>query len=152
MPRFKLRGVLERSAADNLWKHTLSRIPTAFGRLVYLASLRDPNSDVYRHHGFSERFGREESIRVLRESHEEVFLEWLGMTMKERSYDLSHYLLEIEEPLAVDHWLRSKIYAIHVPTAAADFERGLFCRDLNTLLGMIKATGAKPVPASSQRK
>lgn len=152
MPRFKLRGVLERSAGDNLWKHTLSRISTTFGRLVYLASLRDPNSDVYRHHGFSERFGREESIRVLRASHEEVFLEWLGLSLKEKFDDLSQYLVEIEEPLAVDHWLRTKIYAVHVPTSTGDFERGLFCRDLETLLSMLKDDRAQSVPASSRRK
>jgi len=64
MRRFKPKGVLERSAAADLWKHTLSRIPTAYGRLMYLGSLRDPNSGIYRHHGLSAAFGREESGRL----------------------------------------------------------------------------------------
>ena len=61
MPRFKVKGALERSAAEDLWRHTLSRIPTLFGRIAYLASLRDPNSGIYRHHGLSAVFGRDES-------------------------------------------------------------------------------------------
>src|SRR5450631_2650711 len=98
MPRFKLRGVLERSAVSDLWRHTLSHIPTTFGRLVYLASLRDPNSGVYRHHGLSSVFGRDESIKALRESHEQTFLEWIGLTMEEKHCDLRQYLIAIEEP------------------------------------------------------
>ena len=29
----------DRSAAADLWRNTLSQIPTTFGRLIYLASL-----------------------------------------------------------------------------------------------------------------
>ncbi|MDP9115300.1 MAG: hypothetical protein M3O20_16675, partial [Acidobacteriota bacterium] len=75
MPRFKPKGMLERDALADLWKHTLSQIPTVYGRLVYLASLRDPNSGTYRHHGLSASFGREQSIYALRKSHEQTFLE-----------------------------------------------------------------------------
>ena len=49
--------VLERGAASDLWRHTLSQIPSVFGRLVYLSSLRNPNTDSYEHHGFSQMFG-----------------------------------------------------------------------------------------------
>ena len=34
----------DRSAAADLWRNTLSQIPTTFGRLIYLASLRDQNT------------------------------------------------------------------------------------------------------------
>jgi hypothetical protein len=45
--------MLERSATADLFKNTLSRIPTLFGRLAYLASLRDSNSGIYRHYGLA---------------------------------------------------------------------------------------------------
>jgi hypothetical protein len=153
MPRFKVKGVLERNALGDLWKHTLSRIPTTCGRLVYLTSLRDPNSGAYRHHGITSVFGREEGLKALRESHEQVFLEWIGLTMQEKYEDLGQYLAEIDEPLSdvVDHWLRSKVYRTHVPSSARDLERELFCSDLEALLLTIKNAAGAPARASSRR-
>src|SRR5580658_8601899 len=98
MPRFKPKSVLETSAISDLWKHTLSRIPTLFGRLAYLASLRDPNSGAYRHHGLSAVFGREESGKALRESHEQAFVEWLKLSLAEKYEDLARYLATLEDP------------------------------------------------------
>src|SRR6478672_862944 len=72
MPRFRLKGMLERNALADLWKHTLSQIPSTYGRLAYLASLRDANSGVYRHHGLSAAFGREESVSAMRKSHQDT--------------------------------------------------------------------------------
>ena len=136
MPRFKQRPVLERNAAGDLWKHTLSRIPTVFGRLAYLASLRDPNAGSYRHHGLSGVFGRDESTRALRSSHEEVFLDWIGLSMREKRADIEGYLNSLDEPRAavIEHLLRTEIYRAQVPGAAEEMERDLFLSDLVTLL------------------
>jgi hypothetical protein len=125
MPRVKPKGALERSATGDLWKHTLSHIPTVFGRLTYLASLRDLNSGVYRHHGLTILFGREESVKALKESHHQTFFEWIAFTLAEKSVDLRQYLEGLEEPLqmVVDHWLRSRIYKTYIPTSARQMER-----------------------------
>jgi hypothetical protein len=41
---------LERDAGGVLWRRTLSQIPSQFGRIAWLASLRNPNTGVYEHH------------------------------------------------------------------------------------------------------
>jgi hypothetical protein len=150
MPRFKLKGVLERSAAGDLWKHTLSRIPTLFGRLGYLASLRDLNSGLYRHHGLSAVFGRDDSAKALRESHERTFLEWLSLTMEEKYYDLTCCLAGLEDPaqIVVEHWLNARIYRTYVPGSAREMERELFCRNLEALLETIRNAPAAAGRAS----
>jgi hypothetical protein len=154
MPRFRPKGVLERNPAEDLWKHTLSRIPTVYGRLMYLASLRDQNSGIYRHHGLSAAFGREESSRALKESHRRTFLEWLNLPLSEKNHDLALYLEALEDPrlMVVDHWLRSKLYKTHVPVSARKRERELFVSDLQALLETIRngLRGAESVPVSSQ--
>src|ERR1700679_2394451 len=124
MPRFKLKGVLERNALADLWKNTLSRIPTVYGRLVYLAALRDPNSGSYQHHGLSLLFGREESKKALTESHQQAFAEWLVMPLPEKSAELKSYLESLEErPEAViAHWLRSRQYRSLFPLSARPAE------------------------------
>jgi len=136
MPRFRPKGMLERTAIDDLWKHTLSRVPTIYGRLAYLASLRDPNSGTYRHHGLSTAFGREESARALRRSHEDIFLEWLKLPLAEKHDDLQRFLASLEDSsgTVIRHWLRSGVYRMQIPSAARPAEGDLYCSELEALL------------------
>ena len=138
MPRFKVKGVLERDPSADLWKHTLSHIPTVYGRIAYLAGLRDPNSGVYRHHGLASTFGRDESARALRESHEQIFRGWLRLSLEEKSRDLSDYLNNLEDPkaLVLSHWTKSKSYRNQAPSSADEGEKLYFYSDLEALLSL----------------
>jgi hypothetical protein len=141
MPRFKPKGMLERNALADLWKHTLSQIPSVYGRLVYLASLRDANSGIYRHHGLSAAFGREESIGALRKSHEETFLEWLKLSLADKSADLSFHFQNVQEsPRAVATYLaRSHFYLSQVPDSASPAQRRQFKMEMETLLELLRS-------------
>jgi hypothetical protein len=151
MPRFRPPAKLERSALADLWKHTLSRIPTVSGRLVYLASLRDVNSGTYRHHGLIMAFGRDEGVRALRDSHQEAFQSWLRLSLLEKSEDLRGYLTALDEPQehVVEHWLQSGVYRSYVPATAIEVETDLFCSDLETLLELLKHDAIRRRPRSS---
>jgi hypothetical protein len=153
MPRFKPKGMLDRNAEADLWRHTLSRIPTIYGRLTYLASLRDPNSGIYRHHGLSAAFGREESSKALRDSHRQTFAEWLKLSLSEKNADLTAHLATLEDPrrIVLDHWLESRVYLGQVPGSARRMERELFFRDLEALLAVLRNACAdeERAPSSS---
>jgi|SRR5579883_134605 hypothetical protein len=155
MPRFKPKGVLERSASGDLWKNTLSRIPTVYGRLAYLASLRDQNSGLYRHHGLSTLFGREESSKALRESHASTFQEWLNLSLAEKHAELIAYLENLEESpaLVLEHWTRAGSYKQLLPDGAGKPESELFSRELAALVEVLKAgwSVAASSPGSSLR-
>jgi hypothetical protein len=154
MPRFKPKGVLERDALADLWKHTLSQIPSIYGRLAYLASLRDANSGYYRHHGLSAAFGRDESGKALKESHERTFLEWLNLPLAEKSVDLNVYMqaLDDEQRVVARNWLRSGHHKMQAPDRASRAQKAHFQQELETLLEMItNQAGAEPrSPDSSQ--
>ncbi len=147
--------MLERTASGDLWRHTLAQIPSLFGRLFYLASLRDSNSGIYRHHGLSTMFGREESSNALRHSHEESFHEWVKLTLREQYADLTAYLdgLEDPRPMVIDHWLKSRIYRTLAPDSARTPARELFCQELEALLETLRndSGGAGKVPTSEPR-
>jgi hypothetical protein len=136
MPRAKPKGALERSAAADLFKHTLSRIPTVYGRLSYLAGLRDSNSGVYRHHGLFLTFGREESTQALQSSHETLFRTWLTLPLAEKHEDLAAFMATLEDPQAmvVKHWKQSRVYRTYIPESATPAETELFITELEILL------------------
>jgi hypothetical protein len=142
MPRFKPKGMLERDALANLWKHTLSQIPSVYGRLVYLASLRDPNSGAYRHHGLSVAFGREQSTYALRRSHEQTFIEWLTLPLSAKSSDFRGYLHAAsseESPQAVVTYLASGArYVTQAPDSAGPAQRRQFQLEVEILLELLK--------------
>ena len=140
MPRFKGTAKLERDALADLWKHTLSSIPTVSGRLVYLATLRDVNSGTYKHHGLVAAFGREEAARALRESHGEAFQTWLNLPLAEKNNDLKQYLIALDNPQdqVVDHWLQSGVFRSYVPARAMEMEKELFPKDMETLLQLLQ--------------
>ncbi len=130
----------DRSAAADLWRHTLSQIPSVFGRLVYLSSLRDPNTDRYEHHGFTLTFGTEIANRTLNESHLMAFSEWLSFTLEQQQADLDLYLSDLpnDKRTVIESWLRLTPYRHLVPSKAGGAERELYLTDLEILLTLLK--------------
>src|SRR4051812_3901429 len=89
-------ATFDRSPASDLWRNTLSQIPTLFGRLVFLSTLRDTNTGVYNHYGFAQRVGEETADAALRQSHWQSFSEWLSFSLEEQKADLDLYLSSID--------------------------------------------------------
>jgi len=86
---------------SNLWRTTLSQIPSLFGQLVYLSSLRSINTGKYQHFGFGKRFSDREAHRTLQQSHEETFAHWLCCSLTEKTVDLKLYLSGLKIPQSV---------------------------------------------------
>ena len=133
-------GLLERGAPADLWRNTLSQIPSVFGRIVYLSSLRGSNTGVYEHHGLGLLFGEDEADRALRKSHDDAFADWLGFSLEQQRADLDLYLSALTGPRRqiVDTWLRLMPYRSMVPAAARRSERKLFLADFEALLHGLK--------------
>ncbi len=140
MDRLKPKGAFYRGAASDLWRRTLSQIPSVFGRLVYLCSLRDANSGVYEHYGLAQSFGDEEVNKVLRQSHEQSFSEWLSLTLEQQLADLDLYLegLDTNREQIIDTWQRLAPYRNLAPAAAREVERDLYLADIEALLAVLR--------------
>jgi hypothetical protein len=131
---------LERGAAADLWRNTLSQIPTLFGRLVYLSSLRDTNSGVYEHYGLAQVFGSKEADRTLRQSHSQVFASWLNLNLEQQKGELEDYLAGLEEDIQsiLTNWIRLAPYRNLIPTRAREVERQLYLTDLEVVLELLR--------------
>ena len=132
MPESPANSLSARSPAAIVWRNTLSQVPTVFGRLAFLASLRDPVSGRYSHESLVRPLGPEAADRALCNSHHQVFAEWLGFSLAEQKSDLDDYLRNATAS-------RSAVDYHHlVPPTARDVERQLYVTDLETLLELLK--------------
>ncbi len=133
--------------AVDLWRRVLLRIPTVFGRLALVASTRE-SEDRYEHPVLSAALTPEEVSRTLRNSHYQVFAQWLALSLEEQKADLDEFLREFGAPR---HAAR---YQELIPPAARDVERQLYLTDLETVLELLRfeSGGAWPTPEPSPRR
>ncbi len=124
----------------DVWTKTLSQISTTFGRLAYLAGLRDQNSGRYQHFGLAQRYTENEADRVLRTSHEEIFAEWLNYPLEQQRQDLEEHLRSIEgdRKAVLRTWLTLTPYRNLIPAESRDAERLLYITDLELLLEILR--------------
>ena len=134
------KGVLERGVTSDLWRHTLSQIPSCFGRLVYLSSLRAPNTGRYEHHGLAMMFGEAQADKALRKTHSDAFNEWLNYSLEQQKADLDLYLSaqQADKREVIENWAALMPYRYFLPASAREMERNLYIIDLEALLAMLK--------------
>lgn len=135
------KGTLERGAPSDLWRNTLSRIPTLFGKIMYLASVRGSETGRYEHHGLALLFGDKAADTALRRSHEECFNKWLALPLEAQKADLDQYLLghAADRKTVIDTWLRLAPYRTAPPASSRPSERRLFVVDFEALLQILRA-------------
>ena len=135
-------------AAVSLWRHTLSQIGSSFGRICYLASLRNANTGLYEHFGLAQRFTPAEADEVIHSSHVDVFHHWLSLGLQHQKLDLEDYLSTLDAEVApvVAAWVRLKPYQGVLPEGTRTVERELFLADLERILEILKFEHAVSAP------
>jgi hypothetical protein len=122
----------------------LAHVPTRFGRLVLLNSLRDRLTGRYYHSALTESVGREAADRTLCHHHHQIFTEWIALSLSDQKADLYEYLRM--SGVAV-----SQIpYRELAPASAHEVERQLYLTDLEILLQLLsfESAGALESPES----
>jgi hypothetical protein len=118
--------------AAEIWRREVMQIPTVFGRLVYLSSLRDAFTGRYLHPTLMRILGDEAADRALRHHHYQLFSQWIASTLEEQKTDLDEYL----RSAGGDGGIRR--YKSLIPPTARDVERQLYLADLETLFELIR--------------
>lgn len=144
----KINAALDRNAASDLWRNTLSQIPSVFGRLVYLASLRNANNGRYEHHGLALVCGDDDSNHALAKSHAQVFAEWLALNVEQQKTDLDLYISGLAEDkgTVVETWVRLAPYRNLIPATVRGVERRLYISDLTALMELLRNAYAVAAP------
>jgi hypothetical protein len=120
----------------------LEQITTAFGRLVYLASFRNPDSGRYQADEAAEMFSAYSVHRTLQRAHWKAFHDWQSLALKQKKSDLKRYA---EASGGAAPWLAlwTDGDAAHrlMPAACAECERTLFVTELGIMLELLAHEG-----------
>ena len=128
----------EIASSEDVWARDLAHITTSYGRLVYLAALRNPDTGRYEHFGATSS-ARLHANRTLKQVHEEIFTEWVSHPLERKKADIEMYIAGIE---GVDHaglidaWLRLTPYKNLVPASIQGPERQKHVSDFEAILGL----------------
>jgi hypothetical protein len=127
---------------DNFQRQTLEEIPGHFGRLIYLASLRDHNTGRYHHYGLETRFPSEAVDEGLRRCHAEVFADLLSLSLQSQTQDLLHFFesLRTERGRLVEVWQQLRAYQILPPQNCRPLARELFSKNVEVILEVLRHT------------
>jgi hypothetical protein len=139
MSRHKL-GRNSQDISSETGLRELSHIETSYGRLVYLASLRNPDNGRYEHYGSEISVPSAINKELLR-LHEEIFREWVTYTLERKKADVELYIAGIEsvDPSElINAWLRLTPYKNLVPAAIQGPERQKHISDFEAILGLLK--------------
>ena len=124
---------------DDIWQNTIAETPTVWGKLVYLASLRDENSGKYRHYALEKRFPAEQCHEILQQNHRAIFYGWLGLTLEEQKDDLLEAWRDLatDLPTVLATWNKLEPYRLYLPAETSHGDRELFLTDLRTILDLL---------------
>jgi len=130
------------------WAERLEAVPTIFGRLAFLGSLRDAMTGVYRDAAAARDYSEAEIGQSLSTMHTRIFRQWLAMNLEQQSIDLSDYLSTADGRSAFLAFNHREVAGVLAPSEAKLQERELFKRDLANLLIMVSARHSRPEPAA----
>ena len=143
----------EQEAASDLWNRALLHVPTLYGKLVYLASLRNPDTGRYEYFGLDAQGIAADANRAMRWSHETLFQQWVNFSLEQKKADLELYvsaIAQVDRTELLDAWLRLTPYKNLVPASIQGPERQKHVSDFEAILGLLKNVYgvASPDPTS----
>lgn len=137
-------------------EYSLDSLPSAFARLVFLASIRDAYTGHYLHEGWGTIASPEEVHEALRTSHGEVFSSVVGLSLIELWRELKEHFASLGRPEreTAKLWIEIEPYREMVPQGCLAIERKLFLSQLKLALQVLICSPELVVdqeePAASQ--
>ena len=138
-----------RSVIEDFTSRTLAAIPSDFGRLYYVSSLKD-DTGRYRHDGLMTLYS-EDSVQVaLARCHEELFSRILETPLRQQERDLRDCLDTAGDKFwaIVESWRETRFFRTMCPEGLPFYLDELFCSNMSALLAIFSADRANSARAA----
>jgi len=126
------------AAADDLRRRTLSQMPAALERLIYLASTRDYNNGLYYHDGLASRFTEIVACEALADCHREVFHELFSFSLEDLVGQFDFYVESTRTAPGdfIAAWKNLEPYRVAVPAATDPLASDFLCSNIRIALAV----------------
>lgn len=128
-----------RQIVEDVGARTLAAIPTEFGKLLYLSSLRDISTGEYVHEGLIARYSKEAVQQALAYCHQQLFLRVLEMPLQKQEWDLRACLEAMEGEFwgKLMRWRETEFYRLLIPSDSPEYLREVFLANVGALLDVV---------------
>lgn len=134
---------MHRQILYDLALHYLEPLTGSFARLAYLASLKNPSTQVYAHERLSAVYGREPVGETLVECHEELFEKLLEMPLAKQEEDLRQFVATLPEGAQEGIRVCRGRIEDWIPMRAPEYLKELFRSNLSALLELLRERNPK---------
>lgn len=131
------------SRIPDVWvvgQEILSSLPNDLTRLIYLTSIRDYNSGIYRDHALSRKFDPTEAHQVFEAWHQQVFARLLTIPIRKYVEEIEIYIRYSRaerEPFIIT-WKALQAYRAAIPLTAPKRACEVFFLNIKTALTILE--------------
>jgi hypothetical protein len=130
-----------RALIEDFSSQTLAAIPSDFGRLYYVSSLKDSETGRYEHDGLKSLYSENAVQAALSHCHEELFSRILETPLTEQESDLRACLRSAGDQFwdVVESWQKDRCFQEMCPDGVPSYLHELFCSNMGALLAVFSS-------------
>lgn len=131
-----------RAVIEDFSSTTLAAIPSDFGRLGYISSLRYSATGRYEHDGLLSIYSESAVQEALTSCHEEIFSRILETSLREQAHDFRR-CMDTAGDSAEDlmrSWRAEGSFQAMCPDGVPDYLHELFCSNMGALLAIVASS------------